>query len=42
MGQERLSDLSIIHIESDIVYSIDNDIILNKFAENKCSLSLNF
>ncbi|KAL4104854.1 hypothetical protein QTP88_020130 [Uroleucon formosanum] len=39
-GQEKLSDLSIIHIESDIV--IDNDIILNKFAENKRTLSLNF
>ncbi|XP_060856949.1 zinc finger MYM-type protein 1-like [Metopolophium dirhodum] len=40
MGQERLSDLSIIHIESDLV--IDKDIMLNKFAENKRTLPLHF
>lgn len=38
MGQERLSDLSVIHIERDIV--IDNEIILNKYAENKRTLLL--
>jgi len=40
MGQERLSDLSVIHIERDIV--LNNEIILNKYAENKPTLSLNF
>lgn len=40
MGQERLSDLSVIHIERDIVFN--NEIILNKYAENQRTLSLNF
>ena len=35
MGQERLANLEIISIESDILQKIDIDLLINQFAKNK-------
>ncbi len=35
MGQERLVDLAILGIESDLAKSIDFDSIINSFAAEK-------
>ena len=35
MGQERLANLAIISIESDILQKLDIDLLITQFAKNK-------